>query len=160
MAERLALVQGEKLQIPNFVASSAGTRAVIGHAIHYEAGLVLASLGGDGSDFAARQLTPKIAAAADLILTMSRSHRDRVLELAPRRLRRTFTLSEAARLASDRAVNSLEDLAERRPLLLTNESPDVLDPIGHGREVFESIGSQIADLLVPVMELCSRDARS
>ena len=64
---------------------------------HYaEAAPVLKRLGGDPSGFAARQLTPKIAADADLILTMTRVHREVVLEAVPRQLHKTFTLSEAA----------------------------------------------------------------
>jgi ATP-dependent Clp protease ATP-binding subunit ClpA len=38
---------------------------VIGHPIHPSAAIILEELGGDASNFAARQLKPKIAAAAD-----------------------------------------------------------------------------------------------
>lgn len=157
-AERLAAAYAAQLRIPNFVVSSAGTRAVIAHPIHQEAALVLTSLGGEASDFSARQLTTRIASAADLIITMTRAHRDRVLELAPNRLKSTFTLGEAARLASDHDAQSVEDLVELRPLLNSGESVDVPDPIGQSAEVFAEIGSNIAELLVPVMELCRRSS--
>jgi protein-tyrosine phosphatase len=127
---------------------------VIGHAIHHEAALVLEKLGGEPSDFAARQLTPRIAAGADLILTMTTAHRDSVLELAPSQLKKTFSLSEAARLASRYDAKSIADLAVLRPQLARHERPDVADPIGQGPEVFATVGAQIADLLPPILELC------
>jgi protein-tyrosine phosphatase len=71
---------------------------VVGYPVQPNAALVLEKLGGDASGFAARQLTSRIASDADLVLTMTRAHRDAVLELAPHRLHRTFTLREAARL--------------------------------------------------------------
>lgn len=153
-AERLATAHASIQHIPDFAASSAGTRAVIGHPIHSDAAAVLQGLGGDPSDFAARQLTPKIAALADLIVTMTRGHRDTVLELAPQKLHRTFTLAEASALATKFQVRTIADLANLRPQLLASEAPDVLDPIGQSTDVFETVGQQIADLLPPVIDLC------
>ena len=98
-AERLAIAYAGEHGIPDFTASSAGTRAVIGRPIHKDAAVVLEKLRGDASSFAARQLTYKVASSADLIVTMTRDHRDIVLEAAPRQIQRTFTLTEAARLA-------------------------------------------------------------
>jgi protein-tyrosine phosphatase len=155
-AERLTATYVEQHGIPDFTASSAGTLAVIGHPIHPDAAAVLAELGGDASNFAARQLKPKIASAADLIITMTREHRDIVLEAAPSQLQRTFTLTEAARLASLDGAATLTDLAALRPQLVANEIPNIPDPIGQSPEVFAAIGSQIADLLSPILELCRR----
>lgn len=130
---------------------------MIAHPIHTEAALVLEGLGGDASGFAARQLTSKIASDADLVITMTKAHRAAVLELAPRQLHRTFTLSEAARLASDYNARNVADLAALRPQLVTHELVDIPDPIGRSRESFAMIGSQIADLLPPILELCRDD---
>jgi len=127
---------------------------VIAHPIHPDAALVLEKLGGDASNFAARQLTPRIASDADLVLTMTRAHHDTVLELAPRQLHRTFTLSGAARLASQFNARSVADLAALRPQLAGQELLDIPDPIGRGAEFFAMVGSQIADLLPPILELC------
>lgn len=146
------------MKIADFTASSAGTNAVIAHPMHAEAALVLQQLGGDPSDFAARQLTTKIASSADLILTMTAKHRDRVLELCPPKLSRTFTLTEASRLASDFDANGIADLAGLRPRLEASDRPDVPDPIGQSTEVFESIGTQIAELLRPIITLCRLDS--
>jgi protein-tyrosine phosphatase len=155
-AERLAAAYAARCQIPDLTASSAGTRALVQHPIHHESARVLEELGGDPSDFAARRLTPRIASAADLILTMTRAHRDSVLELAPQRLQRTFTLTEAFILATECDAQSVADLSANRPQLAGHDTPDISDPIGQDAEIFEAVGSQIADLLPPILELCRR----
>lgn len=157
-AERLAARYDARLHIPDLTVSSAGTRAVIAHPVHRDAAVVIEKLGGQVSDFAARQLTLKIASSADLIVTMTRAHRDAVLELAPTKLRQTFTLSEIARLASQRNARTIEDLAVLRPQLDPQQMPDICDPIGQDAEVFLRVGRQIADLLPPVLELLRRSA--
>lgn len=155
-AERLAAAYAERLQVPDFKVTSAGTRAVIAHPIHHDAALVLEKLGGNASNFAARQLTPKIASDADLVLTMTTAHRTAVLELAPRKLRSTFTLSEASRLASDYNAQTIADVSALRPQLVADQLSEIPDPIGQSPEVFAEIGSQIADLLPPILALCGR----
>jgi protein-tyrosine phosphatase len=127
---------------------------VISHPIQHDAAHVLQTLGGEASNFAARQLTSRISSDADLILTMTRAHRDAVLELAPRQLHRTFMLSEAARLASECGARNVADLATLRPQLAAHELPDISDPIGQSEEFFAMVGSQIADLLPPILEVC------
>lgn len=136
--------------------SSAGTRAVIGVAIHKEAAAVLSELGGSPARFSARQLTAKIATEADLILTMSQEHRNMVLEFAPRKLSRTYTLREASNLASEFDARTVADLVELRPRLDASQRADVADPIGQSSAVFARVGADIAALLPPVMELCRR----
>ena len=152
--ERLIAAYGAERSIPDLHVGSAGIRAVIGYSIHPDAAAVLEGLGGDSSNFTARQLTAKIASGADLILTMTRAHRDAVLELAPHRLHRTFTLSEASRLISEHGAQSVADLAARRSLLIADETLDIPDPIGQSPEVFAEIGEQIAHLLPPIFEVC------
>lgn len=155
-AERLAIAYADQHAIPNISASSAGTRAVIGHGIHRDAANVLAQLGGDPTGFAARQLTPKIAAGADLIVTMTSAHRDLVLEGAPRQLQCTFTLTEIARLASLSSSEKIGDLAALRPHISASAMPDVTDPIGQSSEIFAAVGLQIAELLPPILERCRK----
>jgi len=158
-AERLAVAFSTEDPIADFRASSAGTRAVIGHPVHAQSARVLTELGGDPADFAARQLTAKIAADADLVLALTKAHRDAVLELAPRQLHRTFTLTEAAQLTNLFDPDSVQDLGALRPQLRADQSPDVPDPIGQDPEVFDRVGAQIAHLLGPVMEFCRRASR-
>lgn len=124
--------------------------------IQANAARVLEQLGGDASRFAARQLTSAIAADADLVLTMTRAHRDHVLKLAPQQLHKTFTLREAARLVSECNARSVADLAAFRPRLPAYETADIPDPISHDEAFFATVGAQIADALRLVLELCHR----
>lgn len=124
--------------------------------IHPEATRVLEKLGGDPAGFAARQLTTKIASNADLIIAMTAKHRDRVLELAPQKLKKTFTLTEAAALVTQLNAQHLADLVTLRPKLAAHDRLDVPDPIGQGADVFDTVGAQIAALLPPVIALCQR----
>lgn len=156
MAERLAVAQGARLRIRGLKTSSAGTRAVIGNPIHPDAADVLMSLGGEASDFAARRFTPRVASDADLVLTMTRAHRDAVLELAPRLFRRTFTLTEAFWMTSDHQPIDIAHMAALRPQLRSDKLSDVQDPIGRSPEVFREVGSQIANLLPPILDTCRR----
>jgi protein-tyrosine phosphatase len=159
-AERLTAAYGCQYRIPDFHVSSAGTRAVIGHPIHPESAPILCNLGGDPSNFAARQLSAKIATSADLILTMTRAHRDSVLELAPHRLHRTFTLSEAAGLASKYDARTVAELAPLRSHLMADDAPDISDPIGKSAETFAAVGAQILDLVLPILRLCRTNSES
>lgn len=122
--------------------------------MHPTAAQMLASLGGDASNFAARQLTSRVASSADLIITMSAEHRERVLELAPYRLHRTFTLTEVSALCSDADVFTFTQAAALRSRLAPNQKKDIADPIGMNYETFEEVGEEIATLLLPVLEFC------
>ncbi|MDA4107345.1 protein-tyrosine-phosphatase [Mycolicibacterium holsaticum] len=156
MAERLAVAYANRVDIPNFRASSAGVRAVVGHPIHDDAARILEQLGGAASNFAARQLTSRIASDADLLLTMTRAHRDAALELAPRQLHRTFTLNEAARMVSEFNARHLADFAGLRSHIAADRRLDIPDPIGENAEFHATVGSQIANLLPPILELFRR----
>lgn len=136
--------------------SSAGTHALVGHPIDHRAAAVLEKLGGDASRFAARRLTPRIIEGADLILAMTMHHREAILELAPQRLHRVFTLAEASSLVSKCGAQCFADLRELRPYLSTGDVVDVVDPINQGAEIFAMVGDQIAEMLPPILELCRR----
>lgn len=157
-AERLTTALTAGAPIPGLTASSAGTHAVVGQPMHPEAAGVLGSLGGDPSGFAARQLTPRIAAEADLVLTMAAAHRDTVLALAPRQLRKTFTLAEAAALVTEYDPASVADLAALRPRLAARQISDVPDPIGRDAAFFAATGARISELMHPILTLCRRSS--
>ncbi len=144
---------------------SAGTRAVVGSEMHPDSALVLAGLGAQPGDFRAEQLTEALPAQADLILTMTRSHRRDVLEAVPKGLARTFTLREASDLLDlvaddvavqggtfpDRAralVTALASARSRRP---GGDDDDVPDPIGRPLEAHEEAGELIAGALLPLL---------
>jgi protein-tyrosine phosphatase len=154
MAERLAIALAGELGIPGVSASSAGVRAMIGHDMHPDAAQIIELYGGDPSGFAARQIKPKIAGEADLILTMTREHRHAVLEMAPRQLRRTFTLKEAAAIVNQAGVQQIDGLAASRAQVPANDLLDIADPIGQSAEFFADVGEQIVELLPDVLNLC------
>ena len=89
---------------------SAGTRAPVGEPMDRSSAAALTRLGGDPTGLRATALTPELAASADLVLTMTRDHRRAVLGMAPRGLRRTFTLLEAADLVGEADVRDLAAL--------------------------------------------------
>lgn len=49
------------------------------------------------------------------------------------------------------------DLAAKRSSLTADDSLDIPDPIGQSPEVFAEIGSQIAHLLPPILEVCQNE---
>ena len=83
-----------------FDVASGGTGAVVGAEMHPMSRAQLGPLAThpDVAAFRARQLPARDVELADLVLTVSRSHRSAVLELEPRALRSTFTMREFARL--------------------------------------------------------------
>lgn len=145
--------------------SSAGVGAVVGSPMHPDSALVLQGYGGDPAGFAARQLVEDMAIDADLTLTMTRAHRRRVLELAPRALARTFTLREAARLAemlgdgadlpgtgpADRARVLVREMNAARSRRQAGPGDDIPDPIGQPLEVHEAVGEAVAGALIPLL---------
>jgi protein-tyrosine phosphatase len=144
---------------------SAGTRGVVGSAMHPDSARVLEGLGAHPGDFRARRLTERLVADADLTLTMTRRHRADALALAPRALTRTFTLREAAALLelveegrdvqadsfADRARALIRQMAGARARRPGSEDDDVRDPIGRPVEVHQMVGEAIAEALHPVL---------
>ena len=146
--------------------TSAGTRGVVGAAMHPFSALVLAGMGGDAAGFTARRLERPHVDQADLVLTMTREHRRSALELAPRALTRTFTLLEAADLLRGvdpaSAAASGPDFQEQVRALVRNlaagragrssgPADDVPDPIGRPVEVHQAVGELIAEGLLPLL---------
>ena len=50
--------------------------------------------GADAEDFVARQITPAVVRAADLVITMSSAHRRETVTLVPAAVQHTFVLGE------------------------------------------------------------------
>jgi protein-tyrosine phosphatase len=135
--------------------SSAGTHATPGSPMHPLADAVLTERGVPHAPFRTRVLTAEAVAAADLVLTATREHRRRVVELAPNTVRRAFTLREFGRLArvlpdtagqgSDRGARLVAQVPMARSLSVP-ASPDddeIPDPIGGRLRAFR----RCADLI-------------
>ncbi|MCZ2846986.1 arsenate reductase/protein-tyrosine-phosphatase family protein [Modestobacter sp. VKM Ac-2978] len=169
LAERLArahLAQLLGAEAGGIHVVSAGTRALAGSGMDPASARALQQLGGDPSGFRARQLTGRIAASADLTLTMTRAHRQEVLARAPRAMARTFTLREAADLLelvgpepgsgagtpAERGRGLVRQLAAARSRRSGGATDDVLDPIGQPPEVHAAVGRAVADALLPILD--------
>lgn len=177
-AERLTLAYADQLPEPDqLTASSVGTRAVVGSAMHPEAESVLSGLGGSALGFRARQISPEIVAEADIVVAMTDLHRTSVLNASPRHLNRTFTLLEARVLAEAVPPGDLVDTTDltvrgqeltramvgQRPRRRTDEAwdDDIVDPIGSDAAVFTEVGDQIAAALTAWLDVLTgrRDQR-
>lgn len=135
---------------------SAGTAAFEGEPMAPETITLAHRYGVPDVPHEARRLTPSLAESADLILALDRAQRRRVAELAPRVVRRTFTLREFARLAGGAArsrvfpspslAELLEAISEQRRLRIGEVGPeedDVADPFGRPMEVHVEAGRLI-----------------
>ena len=92
MAEELLRRMAEQLEIEDLEVLSAGTDADEGMPASYGACAVIAERGGDLFNHSARQLTRAMIEDADLVLTMGRSHKARVLALCPEAEEKTHPL--------------------------------------------------------------------
>lgn len=85
---------------------------------------------------------------------MTKAHRESVLELAPRQLKKTFTMVEAGRLASEFGAQNVADFAEMRSQLSLDSASDIADPIGRDAAFFAAVGSKITAVLQPILRVC------
>jgi protein-tyrosine phosphatase len=140
---------------PGLTVSSAGLHARVGEPMAEPmAALLDVPLPG----FRARQLTPALVRQADLVLTMTRDQRARVVTAEPSAVRRTFTLREFADLA-DLAGNGPDPAADGSPAqrwaAFVRAAPrfrsrrtagpedDIADPYGHDAAAYAAAMSQV-----------------
>ncbi len=173
VAERLLPAGLDQVLPGAFEVRSAGTRAMVGDPVQPPSAAIIETYGGTPGGFAARQLTPAILQATDIVLTMATGHRGEVLQLDPSMLRKTFTIREFARLlgalevrdaagggtaaeASD--VGSLwralpARLASVRHLALAADPTDndVTDPYRRSADVYEKMEDQLAPAILKIL---------
>lgn len=138
----------------NLVVSSAGTRAMVGSASAPEATDYIQSSLGNHTEHKAIQLTAGLAEASDLILTMTEEHRAWVTHLAPRTVRRAYTMLEFARMLPELGAqerfpslkNFVSASAPLRGRANTYGAPnDITDPYGGSPEEYAVSFALIAD---------------
>ncbi|WES62850.1 hypothetical protein P0L94_10300 [Microbacter sp. GSS18] len=161
--------------------ASAGTRGLRSAPMTPEAVSLADQLGVPAdvaSQHRSRFLTENLLTSPDLILAMTRNHRRAIAELAPARMRSTFTVREFARLSADltdaeiteaattagtdaasrvRAAAAL--VASRRGLAVPPASPDdddVVDPYGRSWQTYVTTANQ----LVPALDEVERVVRA
>ncbi len=121
MAEYLLKSTLEKTGKTGIVVSSAGISAISGFGPADNAVEVLKKEGIDARLHRTSKITPEIIASADLILTMSKSHKSFVLEMSPKSKDKTHLLKKyinGGQMPSDSTI---------------------LDPIGRPLEVYEEV---------------------
>lgn len=143
---------------------SAGTQAAAGQPMHPLADAVLAERGVPHEPFRTRPLTAATIEAAALVLTASRDHRRRVVELVPGAVRRTFTLREFARLVAAMPGSSGNGADRGRELLAAvplaragtsvnrPEDDDLIDPIGGRIRAFRRCADTIQEAVQRIVE--------
>lgn len=145
-------------RLPSFAVSSAGVRGWSGAEMDPAAAAELRRLGGDPSDFRARDLSAVDLAGVDLILTATAEHRSYVLQDSPRALRRTFTILELAHLVTEvEAVRQtagdprgLVEAAGAARGAATLTSYDIADPYGQPPELFRRSALQTAEAVTMI----------
>ncbi len=112
-----------------------------------------------GPDRRSRQIDVEMLQRTDLVLTMTREHVRRIVELVPGAFARTFTLKELVRRAStgerrmpDEAIApwldrvALESHRALHDLLGSNDLDDVADPIGQPRAAYRITADELSHL--------------
>lgn len=109
MMERLMVHRLRELGAGEWMSvTSAGTVARFGAGMEPFAAQVLQERGLSATGFGATPLTAELVSAADLVLTATREHRSRVVNLAPSAVRRAFTVLELQRVAHDSGAAPVE----------------------------------------------------
>ena len=142
---------------------SAGTRGLPGYPIDPSSARLMASVGIAPDAFRSRRLTKTMAEAADLILCFEHRQCAVVASLAPRKVRRIFTLTDFAGLC--RACRGqgiirgltvqqrLQSVIEAAPLLHASlpPAPDIQDPHGRSFDVFYDVAQQMNEAVAVML---------
>jgi len=149
--------------------TSAGLAALVDDPIDTSAAIVLADVGLDPTRHRARQFTPELAMAADLVLAAEREHRDDVIAAVPSAHRRMFTMKEFARLLPAAGTGTATEVIARAGLLRGQVGPvppeadnvrdgyrlDVPTVRAIAREIAQAV-KDAADVLAPAPPVRSR----
>lgn len=156
------LLRQQLHDLADVTVASAGTIAMVGHAMTPQAQKLSAGYGAtDASAHVARQLTAQQIIEADLVLALSREHRRAIVEMVPSAVRKTFTLREFARLTSGVGQEDLVDgfipgvnpitsavgvASSFRGIVAPAASPDdddVIDPYRQSDAVYQTSANQL-----------------
>jgi protein-tyrosine phosphatase len=168
IAERLA-------DLPEYVVGSAGTIARDGDPMPEPARALARRYGVVPESHTARYLTEDMVAESDLVLALARSHRSTIVQYAPGKVSRTFTLREFARLAASlsddqiTAAAGADTVKERVDAVIARvfaqkasaglasspEADDVVDPYRRSDSTYTRSGEEI----VPAVEQVARVLR-
>ena len=145
---------------------SAGVSGLDGYPAMPEAVTALIERHVDISPHLARRLERRMAESADLVVTMSSSHREALVRMAPAAAGRTFTLKELVHLLGQRedasprggpgdrigAAAAAADNLRRAGAADDLVDEDIPDPLGLGQEAFRAVAWQIEVLTERLVE--------
>lgn len=139
-------------------AASAGVAALVGYPMDAASATALRELGADPDGHVGVQLTPRVIAGADLILTAEAAHRSVVLQSDPLAFRRVFMLREFGRLGTGLGPldgpataallrDRVGEVADRRGQTepAAPGADDIADPFGAPLKVARACGLQVAE---------------
>lgn len=117
---------------------SAGTAAVEGQRVSKNAVQIMREKGVDVDDYHATPLTPELIEEADLILTMTRNHKEQVLRMAPKACEKTYTLKEYATRLGDYdeivgEIDKLQRIAQRKKVEFYKEYEEEITKLRNER---------------------------
>lgn len=158
-------ILAERLADLGVGVSSAGTQAAVDRPAPSESVEFVRRVLGTELEHVGRQLDKATAEAADLLITMTTEQRSYVAKLAPRTVRRVFTLVELASvlelLEEDARFSSVKELALAASRLRTQvlddaRDLDIPDPYGGPAEGYETAFTQVVELSEQVSEALHR----
>jgi len=137
MAEALTRAALAEAGVQGVTVSSAGTDAFTGDPASANARAVMRERGLDLDGHRARRVDRQVIEDADLILTMTSRHKDRLVRLVPRAIEKTFTLREFA----------------------SGEKLDVSDPFGQSVESYRKTAEELANEIARLVQRLSLNQR-
>jgi protein-tyrosine phosphatase len=158
------LLRARLAHAPDVEVASVGTRALVGEPINISMAHLLEQSGIDSSLFSARDASDHTLREADLVLGMTRQHRSAAVALAPRLVRRSFTLKELARIAGQLQIEhdwsasvgdrlrTLVDEASRHRTPVTADLDDVADPYLRDQLAYERAFAEIREAVDAIVD--------
>lgn len=142
-----AALLGEKLSNQDLEVLSAGTAAPAGEKASPNSILALAEVGIDIKDHRATYLTKELIEKADLILTMTAAHKERVLSLVSAAEDKVFTLKE---FVGETELKNLIKKAESLQLAIEEQLQEFKEKYGQKEQ---KLISQQQELLKEVQQI-------
>lgn len=136
-----------------FQVSSAGINALDNMPASPEAVEVMRRAGIDLSGHRAQRLTKESVAAADLVVTMTRSHKETVLAMVPEAGNKVFTLRELAEKSLDDGQRINGDAPGGKTARENKRGQDdIADPYGGDLKTYDACAREIKECLQAMAE--------
>ena len=173
-AERFLQKEFDSISPESFAIRSAGTHALVGREMDERAAAKLSEVGGSHQDFMARQLAPATTSDMDLVLALTEEHRNKIVALSPRLLKRSYTVREFAAVIEEVTAdptlrftygNDVDAISERwgelrkaAPLkrhaarVRLSDDLDVVDPFRQDDTVYDRMVEELLPALQTIVE--------